>query len=183
MTVPPKSSMKRKTGDMTVPSSKKSVTWSPKVSGVSRKRRRMGVQSREKVPSSVTFVWKEKKSSVEGNLYVKARKSTKNTLIMLQDRSFQLLVDLTSKKILRIYLKKRRWRAAKQGEEMTLSVRLGNFVWMHDENAIHSPGAKGFDLSWMEGKKKLLVKEESRGKKTRNARTTKKTRKRTKGGD
>lgn len=145
--------------------SRKSVTWSPKVPNRSKKSK-TAPAPKTRSSSSISVSWKGREERKEEGsfsiereqLYVKSRKTTKNTVVMTRDRSFQLLVNLPERRVTKLYCKKKTWVVSNSGkEEVFMNLKLGTFVWIHDQDKVRSPSEKGFDLSWLSGKTIFLA--------------------------
>lgn len=137
----------------------KHVSWSPVVRPISRP---VSVKKRATPRTTTTF-----RSSADGltsakcgHLIAHSRKDTHSLLLTLrrgQHRDFQLLVDLPSRRIRRIYDGTTSWTVREsQPTTIELSCTLGTVLWL-DDNQRRRAATPGFRVDWLNGVHRLCV--------------------------
>lgn len=137
----------------------KHVSWSPVVKPVSRP---VSVKKRACPRKTTTFraAADGRTSAKHGHLIAHSRKDTHSLLLTLrkgQHRDFQLLVDLPSRRIRRIYDGTTSWTVrAGQPTMMELSCTVGTVLWL-DDNQRRRAATPGFRVDWLNGVHQLCV--------------------------
>jgi hypothetical protein len=137
----------------------KHVSWSPVVKPVSRPvsvKKRATPRTTTKFRSSANGLT----SAKCGHLIAHSRKDTHSLLLTLrrgQHRDFQLLVDLPSRRIRRIYDGTTSWTVRDgQPTTMELSCTLGTVLWL-DDNQRRRAATPGFRVDWLNGVHRICV--------------------------
>lgn len=139
---------------------RRSVTWSPVVRNISRPcSRRKRTRS---APSLFVLSLPDgQQKRVDGKVTAYARGTdTRSVVLTIRKnvhRDLQLLIDLPSQRIRRLYDGEASWSVSSAGKSFLIDAKISTVYWQ-DDRLTRQADAPGFRLDWLDGLTTVKVK-------------------------